>query len=506
MNFKVSHVALVLIAALCIGLASCTEEVFVKPKVFGRITGKVVDNATKKPLGDVLIKLNPSGRSLQTDTSGNFAFDSLIAGKYTISTEKKGLYNEYVTVEVTEVQNPVVTIYMSEDLKSNRAPSKPTKPIPAVGGMVSGINNVLLSWTSTDPDRDTLTFDVYLFKDGAAPSTPYTTSFGNDTLFVNNLEYDKTYYWQVVAKDKREKVYSEVWSFTTPKFPALSYVFTREAAGKYDIYAANDDKSIVRLTTEGSNWRPLVSPDREKIAFISNRSTSLHIYTINRDGTGLRKVTTVPISGLSALDLSFSWANNGSKILYPSNNKLYSINADGTGLIEVARAASGRQYAGCSWNDATKAIVARTTGETVYENELELIYSNGVKETVLTSSRRIGNPVFSIDGGEFLFSMDMNAFRNEAGRQVDARIFEFYLPGKTMRDLSVNAGSNANSSFKPAGTNDLDPRYSPNGQQIIFTNVINDDLSIPSLYNADLEGKKREKIIDNAEMGFWRQQ
>ena len=100
----------------------------------------------------------------------------------------------------------------------------------------------------------------------------------------------------------------------------------------------------------------------------------------------------------------------------------------------------------------------------------------------------------------------MNAFRNEAGRQVDARIFEFYLPGKTMRDLSVNTGSNANSSFKPAGTNDLDPRYSPNGQQIIFTNVINDDLSIPSLYNADLEGKKREKIIDNAEMGFWRQQ
>lgn len=506
MKFTVSHFVLILITTLAIAMASCTEEVFVTPKVFGRITGKIVDNATKKPLSDVLIKLNPSGRSYQTDTSGNFAFDSLTAGKYTISTEKKGLYNEYVTVEVTDVQNPVATIYMSEDLKSNRAPTKPSKPIPAVGGTVSGINNVLLSWTSSDPDRDTLTYDVYLFKDGASPSTLYATDFGNDTLFVNNLEYDKTYYWQVVAKDKREKVFSEIWSFTTPKFPALNYVFTRETDGKYQIYAANDDKSIVRLTTEGSNWRPIVSPDREKIAFISNRSTSLHIYVINRDGTGLRKVTTVPIAGLLSLDLSFSWANNGSRIIYPSNNKLYSIGTDGTGLMEVARAATGRQFAGCSWNEATKTIVARTTGETVYDNELLLIASSGLKETILSSTRRISNPVLSIDGGEVLFSMDINEFKNEAGRQIDARIFELYLNDKSLHDLSVVTSNNNTTVLKPVGTNDLDPRYSPNGQGIIFTNVINDDASVPSLYTTDLSGRAREKLITNAEMGFWRQQ
>ncbi|MPR35285.1 carboxypeptidase regulatory-like domain-containing protein [Salmonirosea aquatica] len=507
MNFKVSHVALVLIAALCIGLASCTEDLFVTPKVYGRITGKIVDNATKKPLSDVLIKLNPSGRSFQTDTSGNFAFDSLVVGKYTISTEKKGLYNEYVTVEVTEDQNPVVTIYMSEDLKSNRPPTKPTNPIPAVGGAVAGINNVLLSWTASDPDRDTLTYDVYLFKSGGSPTTPYITNFTNDSLIVNNLEYDKTYYWQVVAKDGRESVFSEVWTFTTPKFPSLSYVFTRSTGGNYQIYAANDDNTIVKLTSEGSNWRPIVSPNREQIAFISNRSTSLHIYVINLDGTGLRKITTVPIAGLMALDLSFSWANNGSRIIYPSNNKLYSIATDGTGLTEIARAANGRQYAGCNWNDATKTVVARTTGETVYDNELELIYSSGFKETILTSSRRVGNPVLSIDGGEVLFSMDINEFRNEAGRQIDARIFELYLNDKSLHDLSASATGGSNGLQKPAGSNDLDPRYSPNGQNIIFTNVLNDDASVPSLYVTELNnGRERNKIVTNAEMGYWRQQ
>lgn len=508
MNFKINRIAVFLVVALtALWSASCTEDVFVTPKVFGRITGKVIDNVTKKPLSDVLIKLNPSGRSLLTDTTGNFFFDSLAVGSYTISAEKPSLYNEYVTVDVADSQNPVVTIYMSEDIKSNRAPTKPTNPIPATGTTLTGVNGQLFAWTASDPDRDTLTFDVYLFKEGSSPTTPYRTDYNNDTLFVDNLEYDKTYYWQVVAKDKREQVFSEIWTFKTPTFPSLNYVFARETGGVYQIYAANDDKSVVQLTTQGSNWRPIVSPDREKIAFISNRATSLQIFVINRDGTGLRQITKVPISGLLPLDLSFSWANNGSKIIYPSNNRLYSISIDGTGLTEVARATPGQQFAGCDWNEATKTIVARTTSETVYDNELMIINSSGSKETILKSSRRVSNPVLSIDGGEVLFSMDINDFRDETGRQADARLFELYLNDRTLRDLSASTGSNNNNAVKPAGTNDLDPRYSPSGQNIIFTNVLNDGVSEPSLYSTNLNGNRtRVKLLSNAEMGYWRQQ
>lgn len=507
MNLKFSRIALFLVVAMtALWSASCTEDVFVTPKVFGKITGKVIDNVTKKPLNEVLIKLNPSGRSILTDTTGNFFFDSLIAGRYTISAEKDLLFNEYVTVEVAEFQNPVVNIYMSEDIKSNRAPTTPTRPIPAVGATVSGISNILLAWTASDPDRDTLTYDVYLFKDGGSPTTPYVTGHNNDTLFVNGLEYNKTYYWQVVARDGRERVFSEIWSFKTPSFPVLNYVFTRQEGERYQIYAANDDASIVKLTSDGSNWRPVVSPNREKIAFISNRTTSLQVYVMNPDGTDLRRVTSVPVAGLLPLDLSISWANNGSRIIYPSNNRLYSINLDGTGLIEVARASLGRQFAGADWNEPTKAIVARTTGETVYDNELQLIKADGSMETLLRSSRRMGNPVFSIDGGEMLFSLDVNNFRNEQGSQKDSRIFELFLSDNSIRDISASTGNN-NSSAKPAGTNDLDPRYAPNGEGVIFTNVINDDASIPSLFATNLSNNRnRTKIITNAEMGFWRRQ
>lgn len=509
MKFKISHLVLVVMAALSIGISACTEQIFVTPKVYGRISGQVIDNATKKPLSDVLIKLNPSGRSQQTDTSGTFSFDSLTAGKYTISAQKTGLYNEYVSVEVTEVQNPVATIYMSLDLKTNRTPTKPSNPIPAVGTTVNKVDSLLLAWTATDPDRDTLTYDIYLFEAGTVPTTPYIKDHDNDTLVVNNLQFDKTYYWQVVAKDGTESVFGPIWNFKTPKFPDLSYAFARQEDGKYQIYAANNDDTVVKLTSEGSNWRPVVSPNREQIAFISNRSTNLHIYVMNRDGSNLRQVTNVPVSGLMGLDLSFSWANNGSRIIYPSNNRLYSVNIDGTGRQEVARAPVGRQFAGADWNEATKTIITRTTGESIYDNELTLINTvSGSQETVLTSSRRVSNPVLSIDGGEILFSMDINEFKDEQGRQADARIFQLILAIGNLSDLSstTNASGTTNTLLKAEGTNDLDPRYSPSGQGILFTNVNNDGTG-PGLYTTSLSGgRSRAKVIDNAEMGYWRNQ
>lgn len=495
-------------AALSVGLSACTEQLFVTPKVLGRISGTVIDNTTKKPLSDVLIKLNPSGRSIQTDTSGTFSFDSLAVDKYTISAAKTGLYNEYVSVEVTDIQNPVATIYMSEDIKTNRAPTKPGNPIPAVGTNVTRVDSLLLAWTATDSDRDTLRYDVYLFEAGTSPML-YARDFNNDTLYVSGLRYDKTYYWQVVAKDKRESVNGDIWNFTTPKFPDLSYAFARqESNGRYQIYSANNDLTLVKLTTEGSNWRPIVSPNREQIAFISNRLTNPHIYVMNRDGSNLRKVTNVPVSGLVNLDLSFTWANNGSRLIYPSNNRLYSINVDGTGLREEARAKAGRQFASADWNEALKTIITRTTGESVYDNELVLIDTkNGLQQPILTSSRRVGNPVLSIDGGEILFSMDINdQFKNEEGRQTDARIFQLILETGNLADLSSNPSNTNNVLLKPKGTNDLDPRYSPSGQEIIFTNEFNDGTG-PSLYTTDLTGSRnRTKILDNAEMGYWRRQ
>ena len=48
------------------------------------IRGQVLCNTTKKPVSKALVRLSPSGRTLETDSGGWFRFDSLSVGKYSV--------------------------------------------------------------------------------------------------------------------------------------------------------------------------------------------------------------------------------------------------------------------------------------------------------------------------------------------------------------------------------------------------------------------------------------
>jgi Tol biopolymer transport system component len=67
-------------------------------------------------------------------------------------------------------------------------------------------------------------------------------------------------------------------------------------APQEDIYLMRiDGSSRLQLTNDSHrDRRPRWSPDGEKIAFYSNRSGSYEVWTINRDGTGLRQMTDMP--------------------------------------------------------------------------------------------------------------------------------------------------------------------------------------------------------------------
>ncbi|HHV01243.1 MAG TPA: hypothetical protein GXX68_03525 [Defluviitoga tunisiensis] len=95
----------------------------------------------------------------------------------------------------------------------NKAPNKPTNPTPANGASNVPIN-VTLKWEATDPDGDTLKFDLYFGEQSNPPlkeSNLTTKSYG-----PLELENDKTYHWKVVAKDPDGKTAtSPVWSFST---------------------------------------------------------------------------------------------------------------------------------------------------------------------------------------------------------------------------------------------------------------------------------------------------
>lgn len=485
-------------------LLGCKEELFFEPISYGQITGRVLNYESKKSEGAVLVRLNPSGKSKETDSLGNFKFDSLSTGKYTIQATKIGLFTEYVTVDLLTNSIPQPTIYMSKNIIKNSPPEVPTLMSPK-NDFIFDSDKITLIWKTKDVDKDTLKYDVYLFKEGESTKTLVATNFAKDTLEVGGLLYNTKYYWQVVASDKVAKSYSEVWSFKTIALPELNYVYVKEINNTLQIAASNGPGGNERiLTNAGNNWRPIVNPAKTEIAFLSNRyKGENHIFIMNMDGSNVRRVTTNPISSVFSDEISFSWASNGGKIIFPNYKKLFSVNKDGTDLTELAQTTNGKVFIGCDWSEIRKTVIARTLGESIYDSEILLIIGKEVV-SVIKEHRRMSTPMFSIDGNFIVYSKDVNAYRNDDGRQLDARIFIYEFATKIIKDYS-GKDANANNG-KSMGTNDLEPRYSPNNSAIIFSNGSNETSSDVSIYTLDLSTNARLKILSNAMMGTWRKQ
>ncbi len=496
---------LILLLPLLASIWGCTEELVVEPLQYGSISGQVLNKKDGRPINKAAIRLNPSGRTLQTDTTGRFRFDTILAGKYTLQATKEAFRDELTTADVSGSYGTATVLYM---VNENPPPTAPLLVAPTTS--ISAIATVL-KWKSTDPNKDPLTYDVVITREGSTAPTQLVTGISADSLVVQGLAYGTTYYWQVTVSDGVNLVTGKMWSFRTGAFPDVSYVFARRVEGRYQIFASADGVNAIQLTQPGNNWRPVVSPNRKQIAFISNAETDLHLFVMNYDGSNLRRATTVPVGGLLPSDLSFCWSPDGTQLLYPGNNKLYVVQADGSGngSRSIGQAPVGRAFAGCDWTPQGDRIIARTTGSSLYDNRFMLMTAQG-KDTVTVLSKtncRIGNPVFSIAGDRVIFSYDQANFQNEQGRQLNAVVG--YIPvgssaPKGLREpLPVVASGTG--SAKPAGTNDLEPRFSPNGSKLIFTNVSNTGTGEATVMAVDFgSGQNRTVLIRGAEMPYWR--
>ena len=89
-------------------------------------------------------------------------------------------------------------------------------------------------------------------------------------------------------------------------------------------------------TADRQNWLPAWSPDGGKIAFTSSRDGNPEIYTMNRDGSGLQRLTTHP-----AIDTTPTWSPSGTQIAFVSDRtgspQIYAMNADGSGVEVITR-------------------------------------------------------------------------------------------------------------------------------------------------------------------------
>jgi TolB protein len=153
---------------------------------------------------------------------------------------------------------------------------------------------------------------------------------------------------------------------TTPGYDAEAtiakdgrIVFTSVRDGDMEIYSMNGDGSDVRRLTHlpGPDGGPFFSADGQTIVFRGRhpegpelddyrtlltraiyRPTTLELYVMNRDGSGLRQVTT-----LGAASFAPFFTPDGKQIIFSSNYgdpkgrnfDLFLVNVDGTGLERV---------------------------------------------------------------------------------------------------------------------------------------------------------------------------
>jgi TolB protein len=144
-----------------------------------------------------------------------------------------------------------------------------------------------------------------------------------------------------------------------------------------------------------------------------------------------------------------------------------------------------------------RRLLLQTMGVNPYDSVIYLYDVDGSSPVQLVGNLpgRVDSPSFTIDGTSFVYTRDVVGFNSATGRQLDAHLFIQAINGSSLVDITVGA---TGTSVKPAGTNDLTPRYSPTGFQLIFVNRDNDDIAAPEIWTCDLNGRNRTRLFANA--------
>jgi hypothetical protein len=125
----------------------------------------------------------------------------------------------YWKIDVWDNQdNPKYGSLWSFTTRPNHPPNTPYNPVPENNSIGAPINTNI-SWYGGDPDLDSVTYDIYFgtnLLNLEQVESNYTTEIYDPAPF-GNLDFNKTYYWQIVAWDEYglKASAAPIWNFRT---------------------------------------------------------------------------------------------------------------------------------------------------------------------------------------------------------------------------------------------------------------------------------------------------
>lgn len=493
-------IKILVFSILLLTVFSCKEELVDQIET-ATIKGKVVKRGTNTPLANVKITTSPSTNTVFTESDGSFEITDVPTGDYSVKAEVSGYLANYQSANLKNPAQIVNIVFeMDDDTSLNTPPSIPQliSPIDNAEGQPLSVQ---LSWSSTDPDSlDVIRYKL-IVKNNFSNDVLEISDLEETTYTLENLKYGASYFWQVAVSDGiHDEVFSAVFKFTTSLVPDNRFHYVQKENGNLFITSSNESGENFRLTnSEHNSWRPRKNNNANLIAFLRTTEGNTHIYTAKPDGSDVLKVSKIPLAGFNTNELDFSWSTNGASFLYPNFDKLYKINKDGSGQELLYTTPDGSLITECDWSYDGSKIALKLNDYNGYQSKIIIIDQLGnTLQTILQSvNGATGGLNFSVDGNFLVYTYDISGYQDSNYRQLNSHIFLYNLSNGSVRDLSEE-------SEKPNGTNDLDPRFSPNNAQIIFTNTSNDGFSQKNIvvisFNNDPEDSERTTLFSNGEM------
>jgi hypothetical protein len=484
---------------ILVALISCSEDK-IDTFVTGQISGTVVSKGDNEPIENVKVSTQPNSKTVFTNSDGEFTLEEVPTGEYSVQAEKEGWITDFEGVTLNEGAEVSIIFELDLETATNQPPTTPILLSPA-DLSVDVPTEPQFIWSSSDPDAtDELTFTLEV-KNDQDDEVLKIESLTDTTYTAAGLKFGTKYFWQVTVTDSiNEPVLSRISSFTTIINPENRFHYVQQSGGNNVIISSNEDGSTrFALTADNQNsYRPKKNIQAGRIAFMRTVGAQTHLFTTDLAGDDLQQVTlSVPVAGFNLNEIEFDWSSNGAQLIYPNFDKLYKINKDGSGLELLYQTTDGSFISRCAWSEDGSFIALVTNNTEGYGGRIFTIDMNGIVLKTLLNGLpgAVGGLDISVDGAQILYTYDVAGFENNSYRRLDSRVFLYVLATDAVSDLS---------SDKPAGTNDLNPKFSPNNADIIFENTSNDGISpIQIVRRAKSGAGNRFVLFENAQMPDW---
>ncbi|PKD19616.1 hypothetical protein APR41_03140 [Salegentibacter salinarum] len=485
---------------LAILVSSCSEETIDNVQV-GTITGTVVTEGNFEPVQNARISTNPATSTVFTDENGEFILKNIPAQEYSVQARKDSLLTQFQGVEITADGEVNVVFEMKPETADNLAPKAPELVSPE--NNTEGLSrDVTFTWTSEDVDGDDLNYQLEIRNDRNNDVQTYS-NISDTTYTVDNLNYGYKYFWQVRVSDSiNEDVLSEVNTFSTLEFPKSRIAYVKKINGNNVIFSRDLNENEYQLTSANHNsFRPRKNHRTDKIAFLRTIGSQTHLFTMNLDGSGERQITSnIPVNGFKLDKVDFSWANDGASLVYPNFDKLYRVNATGDGTTQIYSEPDGKFITEVDVSNDNSRMALSVNDADGYNASIYLINNEGQRTNTIISNIQgaLGGINLSVDNNKVLYARDVSGFESEDYRQLNSQLFVYNINTQETMNVSDN---------KPDGTNDLDPRFSPNEAEVIFVNTSNDGISQNNIYSTEINPgtteENRALLYEDASMPDW---